>query len=53
MKDAVSCHSAEKGLERERLEAGGSVIQVRVRVTWTRAEGNGQIQGMFRKNELD
>ena len=30
MKDPMSCHYAEEGLERERLEGGRSVIQIRV-----------------------
>lgn len=30
MKDPMNCHYAEKGLKRENLEAGRSVIQVRV-----------------------
>ena len=53
MKDPMNCHYAENGLEREKLEAGRSVIQVRVEGDLDQAEGNGQIQERLRKNGLD
>lgn len=48
MKDLMNCHYAEKGLKRENLEAGGSVIQVRVEGDLDQGR-----REMLRKNELN
>lgn len=48
MKDLMNCHYAEEGLKRENLEAGGSVIQVRVEGDLDQGR-----REMLRKNELN